>query len=51
MDRIMFKGIMPALVTPINEDGTLRKDAAVKLVKALGETGITGYYILVKISA
>ena len=24
MDRIMFKGIMPALVTPINEDGTLR---------------------------
>lgn len=46
MDRIMFKGIMPALVTPINEDGTLRKDAAVKLIKALGETGITGYYIL-----
>lgn len=46
MDRIMFKGIMPALVTPINEDGTLRKDAAVKLVKSLGETGITGYYIL-----
>lgn len=46
MDRIMFKGIMPALVTPVNEDGSLRKDAAVKLIKALGETGISGYYIL-----
>ena len=52
MDRIMFKGIMPALVTPVNEDGSLRKDAAVKLIKALGETGISGYYILgINISA
>ncbi|MDO4739921.1 MAG: dihydrodipicolinate synthase family protein [Eubacteriales bacterium] len=46
MDRIVFKGIMPALVTPVNEDGSLRKAEAEKLVKALGKTGITGYYIL-----
>ena len=39
MDRIMFKGIMPALVTPVNEDGSLRKDAAVRLVKALADGG------------
>ena len=23
MDRIMFRGIMPALITPVNEDGTI----------------------------
>ena len=25
MDRIMFRGIMPALITPVNEDGTIRE--------------------------
>lgn len=46
MNRIMFTGIMPALVTPVNEDGSIRKDVAVRLIKDLGQTGITGYYIL-----
>ncbi len=46
MNRIQFTGIMPALVTPVNEDGSIKKDVAEKLVKGLCETGITGLYIL-----
>ena len=46
MDRIMFRGIMPALITPVNEDGTIREAAARKLIGDLSQTGITGFYIL-----
>lgn len=46
MNRIMFTGIMPALVTPVNDDGSIRREVSEKLVKDLGKTGITGYYIL-----
>ncbi|MGI6172635.1 MAG: dihydrodipicolinate synthase family protein [Christensenellales bacterium] len=46
MSRILFTGIMPALVTPVDEDGKLRQEVARRLVRDLGETGITGYYIL-----
>lgn len=45
-NRILFTGIMPALVTPVNEDGTLRRQVAEKLVKDICATGITGLYIL-----
>jgi len=44
-NNVIFKGIMPALVTPINDDGTLRKDVARKLVKWLMSQGISGLYI------
>lgn len=46
MDRIMFRGIMPALITPVNEDGTLREEVTRHLVRDLSATGITGFYIL-----
>ncbi|MBO4368197.1 MAG: dihydrodipicolinate synthase family protein [Clostridia bacterium] len=46
MDRIVFKGIMPALVTPVNEDGSIRRSVSEKLVSDLCRTGITGLYIL-----
>ncbi len=46
MDRIVFKGIMPALVTPVNEDGSIRRSVSERLVRDLCGTGITGLYIL-----
>ncbi len=46
MDRIRFTGIMPALVTPVHEDGSIREDVLRRLVKDLCQTGITGIYAL-----
>ncbi|MGN0742418.1 MAG: dihydrodipicolinate synthase family protein [Candidatus Fimadaptatus sp.] len=46
MNRIMFRGIMPALITPVNGDGSLREEVTRKLVRDLSATGITGFYIL-----
>ena len=46
MDRIMFKGIMPALITPVNDDGSIREKATRDLIADLSTTGITGFYIL-----
>lgn len=46
MDRIVFEGIIPALVTPVNEDGSIRAQTTRNLVKGLSGTGITGFYIL-----
>jgi len=45
MDRIVFRGIMPALVSPVNEDGTIREAVTRRLVKDLSKTGITGFYL------
>lgn len=45
MNRILFKGIMPALISPVNEDGAIREDALRKLVSHLSTTGITGFYL------
>ena len=46
MNRIMFRGIIPALITPVNGDGSLREEVTRKLVRDLSATGITGFYIL-----
>ena len=46
MNRIMFRGIMPALITPVNGDGSLREEVTRKLVRDLSATGIAGFYIL-----
>ncbi|MGN1069109.1 MAG: dihydrodipicolinate synthase family protein [Candidatus Fimadaptatus sp.] len=46
MNRIMFRGIMPALITPVNGDGSLREEVTRQLVRDLSATGITGFYIL-----
>jgi len=45
MNRIMFKGIIPALISPVNEDGTIREAVLRDLVKHLSGTGITGFYL------
>ncbi|MBQ9409533.1 MAG: dihydrodipicolinate synthase family protein [Clostridia bacterium] len=40
-----FKGIMPAMITPINSDGSLKKDSAEKIiVRELG-SGVNGFYV------
>ena len=46
MNRIMFRGIMPALITPVNGDGSLREEVTRQLVRDLSATGIAGFYIL-----
>lgn len=44
-NNVLFKGIMPALISPVNEDGTIRKNAAKKLVNWLMSNGIYGLYV------
>ncbi len=45
MENKRFKGIMPALITPFFEDGTLREDAVRKLVDWQLLKGVQGFYI------
>ncbi len=45
MNRVLFTGIMPALVSPVNEDGSIRERALRRLVSHLSSTGITGFYL------
>ena len=45
MNRVIFTGIMPALVSPVNEDGTIREKSLRRLVRDLSRTGITGFYL------
>ncbi len=45
MSRILFTGIMPALVSPVNEEGTIREKSLRRLVRDLSQTGITGFYL------
>lgn len=45
MSRVLFTGIMPALVSPVNEDGSIREKALRKLVSELSQTGVTGFYL------
>ena len=45
MSNKLFKGIMPALITPIDDDGFIREDAARKLIESHIEKGVSGFYI------
>ena len=45
MNRILFTGIMPALVSPVSEDGSIKEASLRRLVRDLSETGITGFYL------
>lgn len=40
-----FFGIMPALITPVNDDGSIREQAARSLVESHIERGVSGFYI------
>ncbi len=42
----IFKGIMPALLTPICEDGSINEDAAAQLIEELIRQGADGFYVL-----
>ncbi len=44
-NRILFTGILPALVSPVNEDGSIREKSLRRLVRDLCGTGITGLYL------
>ena len=43
--NIALKGIMPALITPVDRDGSLREDAARELVERLLGQGVHGFYV------
>ena len=45
MNRILFTGIMPALLSPVYEDGSIREATLRRLVRDLSQTGITGFYL------
>lgn len=43
MSNKKFGGIMPALITPVNEDNTLREEAVRQLVERHLECGVNGF--------
>lgn len=45
MSNVKFKGIMPAIISPLNEDGTVKEKVLRKLIKWQLEAGCTGFYI------
>ena len=45
MSNKQFCGIMPALITPINDDGSIREEAARSLIESTIQKGVSGFYI------
>lgn len=45
MSNKLFHGVMPALITPINDDGSIREAAARQLIESHIAKGVTGFYI------
>jgi len=45
-DRILFKGIFPALITPLNADGTVRTQAVAPIMKWMLSQQVNGFYVL-----
>ncbi len=45
-NNILFRGIMPALVTPLNDDATVRCDAVEPMVRWLASQSVDGFYVL-----
>lgn len=46
MNKKIFKGIMPALITPFDVNGNLKKDSVGPLIDWLLSQGVKGFYIL-----
>ena len=47
MNKKIFTGIMPALVTPLNEDNkTVNEEVAKKLIEFQMSQGANGFYVL-----
>ena len=45
-NNILFRGIMPALVTPLNDDSTIRVQAVKPLMDWQMQQGVHGFYVL-----
>ena len=45
MNNIMFKGIMPALITPFNENGSVKQKTVQQLTDWHLSAGVQGFYI------
>lgn len=45
-ERVLFKGIMPALITPLNDDATIRTQSVKPLMDDLMQQGVQGFYVL-----
>ena len=45
MKNKLFTGVMPALITPVYEDGMVREEAARKLIEHCINQGVNGFYI------
>ncbi len=45
MSNVKFKGIIPAIVSPLNEDGTVREKVFRDLINWQLETGCRGFYL------
>ena len=45
MDNIKFKGIMPALITPFDENGNIYTDTVAELVHYHLNAGVNGFYV------
>ena len=44
-ENVFFTGIMPALITPVDENGQLKKEALKKLIEWQLSHGVSGFYI------
>ena len=44
-NNVMFRGVMPALVTPVDDSGKIKKDVLKKLVDWHISEGVSGFYI------
>ena len=45
MKNVLFTGIMPALVTPLNRDETINEDSARRLMRWHMDCGVDGFYV------
>lgn len=45
MKNKLFRGVMPALVTPIDEDGSIREDCVRRMVDHHIANGVRGFYV------
>ena len=45
-NNILFRGIMPALVTPLNDDATIREKSVKPLMDWQMKQGVQGFYVL-----
>ena len=45
-NKVLFKGIMPALFTPLNDDATVKTDVVAPMIKWQLDRGVDGFYVL-----